>query len=146
MSMFENYENISKAKPNNRHIFCQIDKIDEIIPGGNAEHTFIAHFKLSEYCDSNRPFEIIYKQGLQVIETLTYPVILGQNRYNIIVEEPENADITIIRVMLKPLFTSKFIWNRETAAQIKLFMLDGSVIYGDINQVKIIKALDAIND
>lgn len=131
--MFINYDLAKKRKPDNMHRFLDRDDRDEIVIGGTAKHVFKLDFDVNERCKS---FGIIYRQGL------TNVLDLSSNSAEVMVSD----DGRRIVVSLSEEDTRRFVSHRDTYAQIKLVMNDGSVFYGDANELIIKSTLESLGE
>lgn len=137
--MFRNYDNIYPGYvPNNRHRNYFVDKEDEIVIGGTVHHVFNLCFDYELVDD----FEITYKQSLHTILTK------NKNSSGVDVPNPENGTFSrgCILVTLVPEETKLFAWNRETFAQIKIFLKDGQVIFSEPSKIKIIDTINELSN
>lgn len=131
--IFKNYPQPDDYVPNNRQCDCACcDGKDQIIIGGTTLHTFKLKFLYSEECDG---FDIIYRQSLDK------ELIISSSSLGAPYEMEEVDGKTLITVTLSPETTSEFHPFRDTFAQIKLYMKDGSVIFGDKNRLEMISTL-----
>lgn len=126
MSMFDNYT--QNTSGNNMHTFLDIEELDEIIIGGTATHIFTLNFSYSGQSGCTG-YEIFYKQSLTDVLYFNSAAV-GQP-----VSIEENNGKTTITVTLAPFNTEKFVPYRDTFAQLKLHMKDGSTLFGDINGI-----------
>jgi len=139
--MFKLYDNLPEGYiPNNRPKVYEVDTTDTIVIGGTAEHSFVLHFAFSEFCND---FEIMYKQSVTG-PILTFTSNSVEVEGPIEEETPWKTVFSTIKVHLLESDTRQFDPHRETYAQIKLTMKDGSIVYGDKNIVKLVAPLDAV--
>lgn len=131
--MFNNYPQPADYIPNNRECKCCCDEQDTIIVNGTTVHTFKLNFSFSELCES---FEVIYKSGLNDIITIN-SLALGAP-FEIIEEDGK----TNIIITLSPDNTQVFSKFRDAYVQMKLYMKDKTVIYGDLNKLTVIETLN----
>lgn len=119
---------------------CTCDKIcewqsvgeDTITVGATVEHVFKLNFSYSELCAG---FEVIYKNGLANSFVISSSALGAPFK----VEEEDGR--SYITVTLSPGLTSTIVPHRDTFAQMKLNMKDGTVIFGDMNKLRIIDTL-----
>lgn len=140
--MFDSYLNINPNYiPDNRVRFLCRDKQDEIVVGGSVTHVFKLHFLASEACAPANWFEIVYKQSIEpvfVCDCQTPGIVVDETVPNSF--EPNG--VTTISVTLSPETTKLFKPHRDTFAQIRITLNDGSIIFGDLNEIKVIDTLE----
>lgn len=143
--MFNWYDNLPEDYiPNNRPFVADVDSTDSIIIGGTAEHKFVLHFSYSSLC---KGFEIVYKQSIGD-PILVFASNDNNVDNNVDVDEQTTLfgnTITTITVHLSVEQTKLFNSFRTTQAQLRLDMLNGDVIYGNKNDIKIITPLDVVD-
>ena len=132
--MFNNYPQPDGYVPNNTECTCCCcDEPATIIINGTNTHTFKLNFLVSEMCES---FEVIYKSGLNDIITIS-SLNLGAP-----IEISEEDEQTSIVITISPSYTQMFNKARDAYVQMKLYMKDKTVVYGDLNKLTIIETLN----
>lgn len=105
---------------------------DTITVGATVEHVFKLNFSYSELCAG---FEVIYKNGL------TNSFVISSSALGAPFKVEEEDGRSYITVTLSPELTSTIVPYRDTFAQMKLNMKDGTVIFGDMNKLRVIDTL-----
>jgi len=140
MGMFDNFTptEISFNSP----AYHYDDDTGDIIIGATNTHLFNVPFILSEYADM---FDVIYKQGLDVVLTKHYD-FRENNIEDIIVHECDDKDFTIIKVILNVDEGKRFKNSvLECQAQMKIHMIDGTTYYSDAYDISVKSPLDNSN-
>lgn len=134
--MFDNYPQPDDYMPDNRvgRCACMKSGEDTITVGGTTSHVFTLDFSYSESC---RAFRVIYTGGLEV----RHVVDSGDDAPSFTIEE--SGGKTYIRVTLDPSVTKLFSPSRDAMAQMRLTMMDGSVVFGAVNALRVIGTLPA---
>lgn len=132
MGMFDTFDRTPEGYiPHNTcDNICQ-ESIDEIIVGGSCEHVFILHFLYSEDCNSCR---VVYKQNAATI--------IEKTASELEIQEDPNRYKTYIAVKLTPEETIKFNKLFDAKAQLKLELKNGTVILGEINDIRVVETLE----
>lgn len=135
--IFDNYPQPADYIPCNRTCECHCDEEDILTVGATTTHIFRLNFSYAELCDS---FIVTYKNGLENVFAIDSKALGAP--YSI--EESDGR--SYITVTLSPELTSAVIPHRDTFAQMKLFMKDGTVLFGDLNKLKVINTIGKESD
>lgn len=129
MPRFIDFDDLPIGRPDNRYKFICMNELDEITVGATAIHTFILNFKYSEKC--NR-CEIFYKQS---VTDVAHFDTSATGQY-LTIDETTQPGNTFITVTIPAAQTkANFVPGRETYAQMKLHMKNGTTIFGEVNRV-----------
>lgn len=139
MPIFANYNDIPEDYvPDNRIRFLRVDcdQKDAIVIGGSTMHAFVLDGNAN--IDTKDIF-IYYKQGSEI------KLIKDKPQLDIeVVEESGSLPYSIIGVNLSPKETSLFNdYNKDLELQMKLILVDDSVIYTCIYKLRTVRTLDA---
>lgn len=134
--MFKDYPQPSDYIPDNRHAkcACECHGDDIITVGATSFHTFVLDFPYSGNCSG---FDVVYSNGVET------PLVVSSEDPVAPYEMTEADGKTTIAITIPPAISSLFDPMRESYAQMRLTMNDGSVIYGDKNKIGIIGTLEA---
>lgn len=137
MGMFDNFTPTTISC--NRPKYIYDDNSGELVIGATNTHIFNVPFLLSEFTDS---FEIIYRQGIEVVLVLNSM----ENNGAIDVEEDEEKEYSIVTVTLNQEMSNLFKNSvLECQAQMKLYMQDGTTLYSDSYDINVKSPLDNEN-
>lgn len=131
-NIFKNYPQPDDYTPNNRDCKCVCDERDVIVSGGTTTHTFILNFSFSELCDR---FEVFYKSGLND------SIVIDSSNLGTPFALTEADGKTTISITLSPDDTEIFSRAHDAFAQMKIYMKDGSVIFGELNKLLVKETL-----
>ena len=132
--IFKNYPQPDDYTPDNRNCKCSCDERDTVVAGGTTTHAFILNFSFSELCDS---FDVTYKSGLDDF------LVISSSNLGAPYKIDESDGKTTIAITLSPDDTKMFARSRDAFAQMKLYMKDGSVIFGELNKLIVKDTLSA---
>jgi hypothetical protein len=129
MGMFDNYNTIPTAWPDNRIAFLNINEYDNITLGATSTH----YFRLPVEEEEIEEYKVSYKQGLSVV--------LEKMTGECVIEEYEGG--FYLRVVVSPEDSRLFnAYNKDTFVQLALKLNDGTVSYSDMFRLAMI---DSIN-
>lgn len=128
--MFDRYPQPADYIPDNRPKCCKPFKLD-IMAGETAEHSFEIPFNVEDSC---KLVEVIYKLGLTDV--------LIKSSSEIEIQETGHGN-SLITVKLNEEETSIFANTLlDAKVQIKFYMVNDTIAYSEIYNVKLMTALD----
>ena len=130
MGVLDNF--IETTNSDNRFEFCNQDRTEEIIIGGDVTHVYELPFIYSSIIESG---SIIYQQGLERKWSFTIAD-------NMIIENPAEG-VSYIRLHLNPEITGQFKKTiLTTYSQVKLRTVTGEIIFDKPHKIIVRNTLE----